>query len=681
MREGSELFDLLEVGAHLVTAVLATWLGLLVVTRARRSPGSGVFSFVCLLLVTWSVAVVVQRIGTEASIHPAINSVEDVAAFLLPPAVLHIAVSIAFEGTRPRHATLALVAAYALGVATSVQAVLDPANPIAVDAPHASPLGIDPVVAGWLFIFLRAAIFAAGIVYLVAALRRAGDDEARQRQVQVALATVTLGVIGGMLRILPEGIGGPKWIGVSIVALAVVMAAYAVMAQHLFLAAEAAGRAFRWSVLMGLGVVAYVAGLVLVDRAAAEWLGIDLPLVLALAVVVTIALLDPIADRVRQWFAEQSGQDVMRSRLLRALGDDIITDQGPERAVIPALARLIRTFDLAGAELLDVDGRRVAAVGAMGAAELPALALTLRSGDRVHGEVRFAGKRSGLPMLAQETESLELAAAYLAGSLGLADRQSAQASALVELSEESASIRARESELSRVIADAAAPPPGLYVYALGPLRAERDGGPMRQWGGAKAGSRQAEAMFAFLFDRGERGASKDEILELVWPDVDLDRADVAFHRTLLGLRSVLQPDRRGSRREGVITFHNDRYRLDPSTVAWSDVAEFERLLMTSDAPEGGLRALELARALYRGDYLDDCPYYGDSADVEDRRQALQARYVDLLVELGERYAARGDRTAAAACFRDAQAIAGEEMPQLTEAAARITSGTRSAEPA
>jgi hypothetical protein len=663
-----------------VTAVLATWLGLLVATRARRSPGSGVFSFVCLLLVTWSVAIVVQRIGTEASIHPAINSVEDVAAFLLPPAVLHIAVSIAFEGTRPRHATLALAAAYALGIGTGVQAVLDPANPIAVDAPHAAPLGVDPVVAGWLFIVLRGAIFAAGIVYLVAALRRAGDDEARQRQVQVALATVTFGVFGGMLRILPEGIGGPKWIGVSIVALAVVMAAYAVMAQHLFLAADAAGRAFRWSVLMGLGVVTYVAGLVLVDRAAAEWLGIDLPLVLALAVVVTIALLDPIADRVRQWFAERSGQDVMHSRLLRALGDDIITAQGPERAIVPALARLIRTFDLAGAELLDVEGHRVADVGSMGTAELPALALTLRSGDRTHGEVRFAGKRSGLPMLAHETESLELAAAYLAGSLGLADRQSEQASALVELSEESASIRARESELSRVIADAAAAPPGLYVYALGPLRAERDGSPMRQWGGAKAGSRQAEAMFAFLFDRGERGASKDEILELVWPDVDLDRADVAFHRTLLGLRSVLEPDRRGSRREGVITFHNDRYRLDPSAVAWSDVAEFERLMTTSDAPEGGLRALELARALYRGEYLDDCPYYGDSADVEDRRQALRARYVDLLVELGERYAARGDRTAAAACFRDAQAVAGEDMPPLTEAAARLA-GTRSAEPA
>jgi len=165
----------------------------------------------------------------------------------------------------------------------------------------------------------------------------------------------------------------------------------------------------------------------------------------------------------------------------------------------------------------------------------------------------------------------------------------------------------------------------------------------------------------------------------VWPDVDLDRADVAFHRTLLGLRSVLEPDRRGSRREGVITFHNDRYRLDPSAVAWSDVAEFERLLMTSDAPEGGLRSLELARALYRGDYLDDCPYYGDSADVEDRRSGLRSRQVDLLVELGHRHAERGDRPAAAACYREAQALADDEMPDVAEALARLGGPPRSAE--
>ena len=54
---------------------------------------------------------------------------------------------------------------------------------------------------------------------------------------------------------------------------------------------------------------------------------------------------------------------------------------------------------------------------------------------------------------------------------------------------------------------------GMHVFALGPLRAERDGEPVRQWGGEKAGTRQAEARFAFLFDRGERGGSKENRLQ------------------------------------------------------------------------------------------------------------------------------------------------------------------------
>jgi DNA-binding SARP family transcriptional activator len=209
---------------------------------------------------------------------------------------------------------------------------------------------------------------------------------------------------------------------------------------------------------------------------------------------------------------------------------------------------------------------------------------------------------------------------------------------------------------------------------LGPLRVERDGQPMRRWGGEKAGSRQAEAVFAFLLDRGERGAAKDEVVELIWPDVDLERADLAFHRTLGGLRTTLEPGRRGGDRGQAITFHNDRYRLDPALIAWSDMAAFEEAMVAASAaqdPDEALRHLERARSLYRGDLLDDCPFYGDSAYVEERRDLLRGRCVDLLLALGERYEARGDRPAAAACFRQARTVAGDELPTADEALSRL----------
>jgi hypothetical protein len=105
--------------------------------------------------------------------------------------------------------------------------------------------------------------------------------------------------------------------------------------------------------------------------------------------------------------------------------------------------------------------------------------------------------------------------------------------------------------------------------------------------------------------------------------------------------------------------------LSPSVVGWSDVAEFEqRLLNASQATDdaAAIRGLEAARSLYRGDYLDDCPLYGDSGYVEERRRFFRGRMTDALVDLGRRYEARGERTLAAQRFREALTISGGDCP-------------------
>jgi DNA-binding SARP family transcriptional activator len=472
-------------------------------------------------------------------------------------------------------------------------------------------------------------------------------------------------VLGGLLRILPVEAGGPKWVGVSLVALSMVLAANAVLTQGLFLGTAAAGRAFRTSVLGGLAVVAYVGIGLGLDALARSVLAIDIPIVAGLAVVVTIVLFEPLSDLLARIFAfpGADGRRLAHARLLRAMGNDIVTAQRPDETIQPALSRLARTFRMSGAAVTDSAGRPRATVGrAPGSEEPLSLQLPLTSGASSYGTVRFGAKRNGLPFDEREVESLTLAASYLADSLRLAEHHDEQATALAELRVEGEQVTSAGTALTEVLARAGEPESGLRVFALGPLRAERDGQPVTRWGGAKAGSRQAEAVFAFLFDRSELGASKDEILELIWPDVDLDRADDAFHRTLLGLRSTLQPDRRArSGPEGPVRFHHDRYRLAPGMVAWSDVERFDELLAGTGQldSEQATGRLEQARALYRGEYLDDCPFYGDSVHVEERREELRNRYVDLLNELGERYAARGDRSAAAAVRRHAETLAGE----------------------
>lgn len=626
----------------------------------------------CFLLVTWSVAVIVQRVGADPGVRPSVNVVEDIAAFFLPAATAHIAILIALEGRWSTLATSVLAMGYAIAVLAGLQAAVDPGHPIQFAEPYFAPLGIPGPLVAWVFAAARAAVWAVGIAYLVIGLREAGPDRTRRRQLTVAVATVTLGVVGGMMRILPEDIGGPRWLGVSIVAIATIMAAYAVLSQHIFVAAEVAERAVRWSVLAGLGVVAYVALLVGLEEVTSELLSIDLPIVTALAIVVTIALFDPVSERLRSLITG-SEPEIARVRLVQAIGGDTLLSQNPKRSMEPALERVVRTFGLSGAEVVS-DGRIHAGVGSIDPDDPRSLRIGFESAGGGTGHATFGRKRNGLNFTSADLEALEAAVEYLGSSMRLAERQDEQASALTGLRVERQQVESRGEALTEALVEASSSTPGLMVHALGSLRAERDGDPVRRWGGEKAGSRQAEAIFAFLFDRGDRGAGKDEIVEIVWPDVDLDRADVAFHRTMLGLRSMLQPGRLRRGGAPAIAFHNDRYRLDAAAIAWSDVSEFERLLADagSAAPEAGVRALEQARALYRGDYLDDCPFYGDSADVENRRVALRRRYVDLLVELGERYAARGDRPAAAGCFRDAQAHADDDLPHITEALGRLT---------
>lgn len=218
---------------------------------------------------------------------------------------------------------------------------------------------------------------------------------------------------------------------------------------------------------------------------------------------------------------------------------------------------------------------------------------------------------------------------------------------------------------------------GLRVFALGPLRVERDGVPIERWGGDKAGTYQAEALFAFLFDRRGRGVTKDEAEELIWPDLDMDRADSAFHRTVSALRRTLEPGLKRANESRTITYHHERYWLDPSCVAWCDAdafaaaAEHGHTLLHKGQLEEARTLFVEALALYRGDYMDDCPFFGDSTYVEDRRVELRDQRITMLLALGSVYEKLNQPGEAVTCYRRALAAADGDCPRADEALARL----------
>jgi DNA-binding SARP family transcriptional activator len=188
-------------------------------------------------------------------------------------------------------------------------------------------------------------------------------------------------------------------------------------------------------------------------------------------------------------------------------------------------------------------------------------------------------------------------------------------------------------------------PLAIRLEVIGSIRIRRGGRPMEAIGGPKAGAHQALGLFAFLFDRDIRGMEKDEAIELIWPESPLPVADMAFHRTMLGLRRSL-----GGSTPDIIEFRAGRYFLSETLIASSDLADLEDLLDASGSekdPQARIALLERCRSLNRGAYLDDCPFYGTSVFVEVRRSLVHSVMTALLYELGDLYEATGHPALAA----------------------------------
>jgi hypothetical protein len=75
--------------------------------------------------------------------------------------------------------------------------------------------------------------------------------------------------------------------------------------------------------------------------------------------------------------------------------------------------------------------------------------------------------------------------------------------------------------------------------------------------------------------------------------------------------------------------------------------------------------------LYRADYMDDCPFFGDSSYVEDRRVELRDQYIDALLALGAIYERLGQTGEAVTVYRRAITVSLEECPKAEDALMRL----------
>ena len=175
--------------------------------------------------------------------------------------------------------------------------------------------------------------------WLVAATRAADRTSQRRRQLRAALATVLIGGLGASLRFLPVLGDIDPWVGISLLAVSIALAGYAVFAAAIFFAPAVASRAFWQSLITGFALAVLVAMTLAVDAAGRELAGLDVPLFTGLALVVAVAVYEPMTARLRA--ATAGGpRNAARERLLRAMGQSALATQPAAAGVEPALVRL-----------------------------------------------------------------------------------------------------------------------------------------------------------------------------------------------------------------------------------------------------------------------------------------------------------------------------------------------------
>ncbi|MBX0329405.1 transcriptional regulator, partial [Oscillochloris sp. ZM17-4] len=181
----------------------------------------------------------------------------------------------------------------------------------------------------------------------------------------------------------------------------------------------------------------------------------------------------------------------------------------------------------------------------------------------------------------------------------------------------------------------------LRVQTLGAFRVWRGG----QEIDARAWQRdKARQLFQLLVTRRGRWLQREEIVDLLWPQLGREAAGRDFKVALNALNKALEPSRAADTPAAYVARDGSAYRLRPEADLWIDSAAFTTScaaglsLLDSDMIAASADALRTALSLYAGDYLPDAAYEDWAGAERDRLRATFLRAADrlaaALTELG-----------------------------------------------
>lgn len=152
-------------------------------------------------------------------------------------------------------------------------------------------------------------------------------------------------------------------------------------------------------------------------------------------------------------------------------------------------------------------------------------------------------------------------------------------------------------------------------------------GPFQAWRGeaeiapADWKRKKARQLLLLLLTQRQTMLERDQIVELLWPELEPEQAQRDFKIAYSSLLSVLEPARERNAPSAYIARDDTRYGWRPEADVWLDVAEFTRLAAQGDRlypGEGATAVYRQAIALYQGEYLQEYPYEAWCSEARER---------------------------------------------------------------
>lgn len=141
----------------------------------------------------------------------------------------------------------------------------------------------------------------------------------------------------------------------------------------------------------------------------------------------------------------------------------------------------------------------------------------------------------------------------------------------------------------------------------------------------------------FVTNRQRHGLHKEQIVDRIWPEVDLKAGQQNFKVALHGVNKVLEPKRKSRTEPKYIIRQGLAYQLNLDDM-WIDVESLDLFIALGNQaivsnPELAQKAYREAISLYRGGYLPNRLYEDWSSEERERIQLLTLGALISLSEL------------------------------------------------